>query len=257
MKTRLNTKVCIVTGGAQGIGQSCCEFLAKEGAVVAVLDNQAAAGQAVVDQLQTAGHIAEFWPLDVGDEAAVQHTMAEVVARFGRVDVLVNNAGIEGANKPTHLLTEAEWDAVQRVNVKGVLFCTKHVIPYMLERKKGSIVNISSIYGIVGAPDIPPYHASKAAVRIMTKTDALYYAPHGIRVNSVHPGYIRTAMVEAGAVGYPGGIDAFLQQLATSQPLGFLGEPQDVAYAVVYLASEESRFVTGTELVIDGGYTCR
>jgi NADP-dependent 3-hydroxy acid dehydrogenase YdfG len=132
----------------------------------------------------------------VASERSVQAAIEGVAAHYGAVHVLVNNAGIAGINKPTHEITEQEWDHVQAINVKGVFFCTKHAIPHMKRAGAGSIIHLSSIYGLVGAPDVPPYHASKGAVRLMAKTDALIYAPDNIRVNSVHPGFIWTPMVE-------------------------------------------------------------
>lgn len=161
-------------------------------------------------------------------------------------------------DKPTHEITEAEWDRVQAVNVKGVFFCTKHVIAYLRRAGGGSIVNLSSVYGLVGAGDVPPYHASKGAVRLMSKNDALIYAGDRIRVNSVHPGFIWTPMVE----GYLRGsgatdMDSARKGVDQLHPLGHMGEPDDIAWGVVYLASDESKFVTGTELVIDGGYVAR
>ena len=172
--------------------------------------------------------------------------------------VLVNNAGIAGANRPTHELTEAEWDRVQAVNVKGVFFGVKHAIPHLRAAGAGSIINLSSIYGLVGAADVPAYHASKGAVRLMTKTDALLYAPDRIRVNSIHPGFIWTPMVEhhlrdSGADD----LAAARSQLDALHPLGHVGDVDDIAWGVVYLASDEAKFVTGSELVIDGGYTAR
>jgi len=192
----------------------------------------------------------------VSSEADVAATIDAVAARYGHVDVLVNNAGVAGANKPTHELTEAEWDWVQGINVKGVFFCTKHAIPHLKRAGGGSIINLSSIYGLVGGADVPPYHASKGAVRLMSKTDALIYAPDRIRVNSIHPGYILTPMVEhhLGAMENP---DEARKAAAALHPLGHMGEPDDIAWGVVYLASDEARFVTGAELVIDGGYTAR
>jgi NAD(P)-dependent dehydrogenase (short-subunit alcohol dehydrogenase family) len=170
--------------------------------------------------------------------------------------VLVNNAGISGTNKPTHELTEAEWDRVQSVNVKGVFFCTKHAIPHLKAAGGGSIINLSSIYGLVGAPDVPPYHASKGAVRLMSKTDALIYAADKIRVNSIHPGFIWTPMVEHFMEDTPDAAEA-RKATASLHPLGHIGEPDDIAWGAVYLASDEAKFVTGAELVIDGGYTAR
>ena len=254
---RVEGKVAIVTGGALGIGRTTCLLLAKEGAKVAVTDVLDREGKEVVDEIKAAGGIAEYWHLDVTNEEEVKKVLADVAREFGKIDVLVNNAGIAGVNKPTHEITEEEWDKVINVNVKGVFFCTKHVIPYMRKAGGGSIINLSSIYGLVSAPDVPPYHASKGAVRLMTKTDALLYAKDDIRVNSVHPGYIWTPMVENHLKA--SGIDPEegRKQLASLHPIGHVGEPIDIAYGIVYLASDESKFVTGSELVIDGGYTAR
>jgi NAD(P)-dependent dehydrogenase (short-subunit alcohol dehydrogenase family) len=174
-----------------------------------------------------------------------------------RIDILVNNAGIAGANKPTHEISVEEWQKVMDVNVKGVFLGTKYVVPYMKENGGGSIINLSSIYGIIGAPDIPPYHASKGAVRLMTKTDALLYAGDNIRVNSVHPAYIWTPLVEQLAIDSGMKPEDFRRQLDEKHPVGHVGEPSDIGYGILYLASDESKFMTGSELVIDGGYTCR
>ncbi len=138
---------------------------------------------------------------------------AEIHNQFGKIDVLVNNAGIAGVDKPTHEIAEDEWDKVINVNVKGVFLCTKQAIPYMQEAGRGSIINLSSIYGLVSAPDIPPYHASKGAVRLMSKTDALFYAKDNIRVNSVHPGFIWTPLVEDLGRRSPQGVEAYKQHL--------------------------------------------
>jgi NAD(P)-dependent dehydrogenase (short-subunit alcohol dehydrogenase family) len=253
---RVAGKVTIVTGGALGIGRAVCLRLADEGARVAVTDLRDADGHALVDEIAGRGGEARYWHLDVSRETEVQRVMNDIASGFGRVDVLVNNAGISGTSKPTHEITEQEWDALMAVNVKGVFFCTKHALPHLMRAGGGSIVNLSSIYGLVGAPDAPPYHASKGAVRLMTKTDALLYAPQRIRVNSVHPGFIWTPMVEAfiNAAPDPAAVRA---ALVGKHPIGCLGEADDVAWGVVYLASEESKFVTGSELVIDGGYTAQ
>lgn len=255
---RMKDKTVLVTGGALGIGRATCLLLAREGARVAVTDVRDAEGAALAAEIERAGGTARFWHLDVTREAEVERVVAQATALLGPVTILVNNAGIAGANKPTHEITEAEWDAVQAVNVKGVFFCTKHVIPGMKSAGRGSIINLSSIYGLVGGADVPPYHAAKGAVRLMTKTDALLYARDRIRVNSVHPGYIWTPMVEGvGRGDGSGDLEEFRRQVGELHPLGHLGEADDVAYGILYLASDESKFVTGSELVIDGGYTAR
>jgi NAD(P)-dependent dehydrogenase (short-subunit alcohol dehydrogenase family) len=253
---RVSGKVAIVTGAALGIGRAACLRLAEEGATVAVTDVLEGEGTALAEELTAAGHKAAFWTLDVSRESEVERVFGEVAARFGRIDVLVNNAGISGVNKPTHEITEDEWDTLMAVNVKGVFFCTKHAIAPMRKAGGGSIINLSSIYGLVGAGDVPPYHASKGAVRLMSKNDALVYAKDAIRVNSVHPGFIWTPMVDnfAQSLGEVGEVRGALD---AKHPLGHVGEPDDIAWGIVYLASDESKFVTGTELVIDGGYTAQ
>lgn len=253
---RLKDKVALVTGGAMGIGEAICRLMATEGARVAVTDLDDARGEAVAAALRARGGQAAYWHLDVSDEAQVTQVFAEAKQRFGPITVLVNNAGIAGPNKPTHELSVEEFERVQAVNVRGVFLGTKHVIAQMREAGGGSIVNLSSIYGLVGGADVPPYHASKGAVRMMTKTDALLYAGDRIRVNSVHPGFIWTPMVDGFLQGQA---DPAAAKAATAalHPLGHMGEADDIGWACVYLASEESKFVTGSELVVDGGYTCR
>lgn len=254
---RLQGKVAIVTGGALGIGRACAIRMAEEGASIALFDVLDKEGEALAAELVGRGFAARYWHVDVSSEAQVQGATDEAAAHFGRLDVLVNNAGIAGANKPTHEITEAEWDQVQAVNVKGVFFGLKHAIAHLRRAGGGSIINLSSIYGLVGAADVPPYHASKGAVRLMSKTDALIYAPDRIRVNSIHPGFIWTPMVEGFLDAQGSEADTGRQALGALHPLGHVGEPDDIAMGVVYLASDEAKFVTGTELVIDGGYTAR
>lgn len=253
---RLKGKVAVITGGALGLGRATALRMAEEGAAVAITDVLTREAGDFADELAAQGHQACSWPLDVSKEADVERVMGQVAQRFGRIDILVNNAGVAGVNKPTDQITEAEWDWVQAINVKGVFFCTKHAIPHLRRAGGGSIINLSSIYGLVGGPDVPPYHASKGAVRLMSKTDALIYAPDRIRVNSVHPGFIWTPMVE-GFVHDQGDDAAARAGLGALHPLGHVGEPDDIAWGCVYLASDEAKFVTGTELVIDGGYTAR
>lgn len=253
---RLEGKVAVITGGALGIGRATAIRMAEQGAGVAILDTRRDEASQLTDELVGRGFHACSWQLDVSREADVRQVMREVFQRFGRLDILVNNAGVSGANKPTDQITEAEWDWVQAINVKGVFFCTKHAIPFLRKAGQGAIINLSSIYGLVGAADAPPYHASKGAVRLMTKTDAMIYAPDRIRVNSVHPGFIRTPMVESQLDLVEDGGEG-RRALEALHPLGRMGDPDDVAWACVYLASDESRFVTGAELVVDGGYTAR
>jgi NAD(P)-dependent dehydrogenase (short-subunit alcohol dehydrogenase family) len=251
--SRLSGKVAVVTGGANGLGEAIATRMTEEGATVAVLDVDKAGGDRVASALPGA----TFHACDVTDEDAVRTTVDAVVERHGRLDVLVNNAGIEGANKPTHELSLEEWNRVMAVNTTAVFLCTKHAVPHLRAAGGGSIINISSIYGILGGGDVPPYHASKGAVRTMTKNDALIYAPDRIRVNSIHPGFVFTSMVRR-YVDDAGLTEAAARSaLDALHPLGGTGEPDDIAWGAVYLASDQARWVTGAELVIDGGYTAR
>jgi len=254
---RVKGKTAIVTGGASGIGHAACVLLAQEGAAVAVTDVVDDQGKRTACKIRDAGGVADYWQLDVSSEADVKKVFAEIQARFGRIDVLVKNAGIGGPNKPTHEITEEEWDRLIGVDLKGVFLCTKHVIPYLKANGGGSVINLSSIYGLVGGADAPPYHAAKGAVRLMAKNDALLYASDRIRVYSIHPGFIWTPLVERTAAEMPGGSAAFRKQLDSKHPIGHIGEPDDVGWGIVYLASDEAKFVTGSELVIDGGYTAQ
>ena len=249
---RLQQKVAIITGGALGIGRAAAIRMAQEGASVAILDCMDEEGEALAKTINDDGGIARYWHCDVAREDGVSRTVNAVADEFGRLDIMVSNAGIAGPNKPTHELTEEEWDRVQAV--KGVFFCTKHAIPHLRKAGGGSIINLSSIYGLVSAPDLPPYHASKGAVRLMTKTDALLYAGDRIRVNSVHPGFIWTPLVEK-HLRDQGSLEEGRKAVDALHPLGHMGEPDDIAWGIVYLASDEAKFITGTELVIDGGYT--
>ena len=254
---RLKNKVVVITGGALGIGKATCKKLAEEGAKVAITDIRDNEGESLQKEIAELGGHAKYWNLDVSNEKNVIEVFKEIKHEFGKIDVLINNAGISGVNKPTHEIEEEEWDQLMAINVKGVFFCNKHVIPYMKDDGGGNIINLSSIYGIIGAPDIPPYHASKGAVRLMTKTDALNYAKDNIRVNSVHPGFIWTPLVEEMGRKSEEGLEQFRKNLDKLHPIGHVGAPEDIAYGIVFLASDESKFMTGSELVIDGGYTCR
>jgi len=254
---RVKGKVVIVTGGANGIGEACVLLLAQEGAQVAVIDIDDEPGRNVVQRVKDAGGEAEYWHCDLRVEREVQEMMAAVHDRFGRINAIVNNAGVTGVNKPAHEVTEEEWDYVFSIDVKGVFFCTKHVIPYLREVGGGSIVNMASSYGLIGSTDIPPYHAAKGAVTTMTKTDAVCYAKDGIRVNSVHPSTTMTPLVRAHGEKCPGGLEGYLEDIKRLHPVGRAAEPVEIAYGVVYLVSDESKFMTGSQLVIDGGYTAQ
>lgn len=254
---RLSGKTAIVTGGAVGIGRACVERMVQEGAKVAIFDVLAAEGEALTSDLTAQGHTVAYWRVDVTNETEIKAAIEAAVGQFGGLHVMVNNAGISGSPKPTDQVTEAEWDRVQAVNVKGVMFGTKHSIPHLRSAGRGSIINLSSIAGLIGVGNLAAYHASKGAVRLMTKNDAVTYAPEQIRVNSIHPGYIWTPMVENHLRATSPDLEAAKAAAGSVHPIGHMGEPDDIAWAVVWLASDEAKFVTGAEIAIDGGYTAR
>jgi 3(or 17)beta-hydroxysteroid dehydrogenase len=255
---RMTNKVVLITGAGSGLGEAMARRLAQEGALVVASDIDFAAVQGVVASIVASGGHAEAEHQDVTDEARWTALVDAVLARHGHLDVLVNNAGIAltGSAEDTTL---ADWQRTQRVNLDAVFLGTREAIRAMKTRG-GSIVNISSIEGIVGEPLTAAYNASKGGVRIFTKSAALHCAAegYGIRVNSVHPGFILTPMVENALAGMPAEqAAAFHARIIDSIPVRAMGEPRDIANGVLFLASDESRYMTGTELVIDGGYTAR
>lgn len=253
---RVAGKTALVTGGAMGLGKAASLMLAREGADVVVTDVKETEGRQVVAEIEAAGGKAIFVRHNVALEPEWQAAMAAAKQAFGRLDILVNNAGI-GTPGNVEATTLEDWRRLQSINLDGVFLGTRYAIAAMKEHG-GSIINLSSIEGLVGDPDLAAYNASKGGVRIFTKSAALHCAREGyqIRVNSIHPGYIETPMVE-GFVADSGDAAAVRQRLVSLHPIGHLGEPDDIAYGVLYLASDESKFVTGSELVIDGGYTAQ
>ncbi|MGV6875146.1 SDR family NAD(P)-dependent oxidoreductase [Pseudochelatococcus sp. B33] len=252
---RLAGKAAIVTGAGLGIGRETAVVLARHGAKVAVFDLSEADGRETVRLIEAEGNAAQFWKVDVTSEAEVKAATDAAVAAFGKLDILVNNAGIAGVDKPTHEIAEAEWDAVFAVNVKGVFFSTKHAVPYLKASGSGSIINLSSIYGLIGSYDLTAYHATKGAITLLSRQDAVTYAADNIRVNSVHPGFILTPLVEELGSRGEGGLEAFLAKVGAKHPIGRVGQPVEVANAILFLASDEASFVTGAALTVDGGYT--
>lgn len=253
---RLQGKTSIITGGARGIGGATVRRFVEEGAKVAIFDVLPEEGEMLAKELGSKGAAVTYRNVDITKEAEVKAAVDGVIADWGQIDILVNNAGITGVNKFAHEVSVAEWDKVFDVNVKGMFLCTKHAVPHMMKRKYGAVVNFSSIYGLIGNNDLPPYHATKGAALMMTKTDAICYAPYGIRFNAVHPGSTMTELFMKAAETYPAGKQAYLDMMKEKHPL-CLGEPVDVANCVLFLASDEARFVTGASLVVDGGYTAQ
>lgn len=246
---RLTGKVALISGSAGGMGAAEAGMFAREGAKVVVADVLEAEGRQVAAAISAGGGAARFVRLDVTSEADWRAAVAAAVDDFGRLDVLVNNAGISGTYDPDTMSTAA-WDTLMDVNAKGVFLGMKHGIPAMQKAGGGSIVNISSISGFVGQNFIHMgYNASKAAVRVMTKSAAVQYARDGIRVNSVHPGVLppmRTSKASADPERR--------KQMLAGVPMKREGKVEEVAYAVLFLASDEASYITGTELVVDGGY---
>lgn len=265
---RLDGRVAIVTGAGKGIGAATSALLAGEGAKVLLTDIDAAAGEKIADDIQNRSGVASFITHDVTDETAWEGVMAHAVATYGRVDILVNNAGIAPSGGPIEDLSLADWRHVTAIDLDSVFLGCKHAIRAMKKNGKenggGSIINISSIMGIIGQPNAAAYNAAKGGVRLLTKVAALECADagYGIRVNSVHPGFVDTPLVRNAVnngvvAGRMGSENEAFDLLTMLHPIGRLGVPKDIANAILFLASDESAFMTGAELVVDGGYTAR
>ena len=246
-------KVALITGASTGIGRSTALAFGRFGARVAVVDVNAEAARDTVEKVRANGGTAEFFPCDVSNAREVESTVDAVVGKFGRLDYAFNNAGVEGEPAPTHLCSEQNWNRVIDINLKGVWLCMKYEIPVMLKQKSGAIVNCSSIAGLVGFPGIPAYVASKHGVIGLTKTAALEHAKSNIRINAISPGVIQTPMIDR----FVHGEASVRKQLVDGEPLGRVGEPEEVAAAALWLCSDQSSFVTGHSLVVDGGWVAQ
>ena len=248
---RLDGRVALVTGAASGIGKATAHRLASEGAAVLVTDIAGEAGEAVVKEITDAGGRAAFFRHDVTSERDWEAATARAVEVFGSLDILVNNAGM-GDLKTIEDTTLEEWNRTIDIDQTGVFLGMKVAAPYLKKSEHASIINISSIFGTSGGfGTSPAYHAAKGAVRTLTKNAALHWATAGIRVNSVHPGFIETPILE------PARGTEFWDAMTAVTPMGHLGQPDDIAAGVTYLASDDAKFVTGLELYIDGGYIAR
>ncbi len=248
---RLEGKVALITGGAHGMGAEECRLFAREGAKVVIADVLEEDGRQVEAEITEAGGEAMFVLLNVSDEANWESAVQQIVARFGKLDVLVNNAGVTGSGEPNYASSET-WDRLMEVNAKGAFLGINYAIPEMLKAGGGSIVNISSISGMVGQEYThPAYNASKGAVRLLTKATAVQHAKSNIRINSVHPGVLPPMLNSSERRAQ------FQDDMVKAVPMGREGLPIEVAYAVLFLASDEASYITGTELMVDGGFTAQ
>jgi NAD(P)-dependent dehydrogenase (short-subunit alcohol dehydrogenase family) len=249
---RLPDKVCLITGAGSGIGRASAVLFAQEGASIAAADIDRAAAAETVETIESAGGRARAYEVDVADEASTQRLATDVVADFGRIDVLFNNAGIAGVGV-LHETSLELWERVMAVNVRGVFLVAKAVLPAMIAAGGGSIINMSSAIAEIGLANRAPYAASKGAVLSLTRQMQADYAPHGIRVNALLPGTIHTPFVDRYLAESYDDPAAGLEAIKKRQLTGELGRPEDVAFAALYLASDESRFVLGSGLYVDGG----
>jgi NAD(P)-dependent dehydrogenase (short-subunit alcohol dehydrogenase family) len=253
MTKKLTGKIALVTGGGGGIGRAASLALAREGAKIAVVDINAAAASEVAKAVAADGGEATSIQVDVSKAEQVAAMVEQVVARFGRLDIAFNNAGIDLEHEPLAKASEDMFDQLMRVNVKGIWLCMKFEIEQMLKQGSGAIVNTSSIAGLIGAPRQPVYCATKHAVLGLTKAAAVEYGRKGIRVNAVCPGVIRTEMTERAIARDP----KRAARIDQVHPIGRLGEAEDIARSVVFLCSDDAAFVLGQALAVDGGFTAR
>lgn len=255
VEKRLKGKVAIVTGGSSGIGESTAILFAREGAKVVIAARDVVKGDEVVNKIRGDGGEAVFFKTDVSNENDIKTLIAQTIFKYKKIDILFNNAGIE-LQKPVTETTGEELNKILDVNLKGVFYGCKYAIPYMIKNKRGSIINTASAAGVVGYPNLAAYCASKGGVVLLTKEMALDYAKHNIRVNAVCPGAIETPMIKRFISKSPHP-NATEKQMAEMHPLGRMGKPEEVANAVLFLASDESSFVTGQAMLVDGGLTAQ
>ena len=253
VKYNLKDNVAFVTGAATGIGRAAAIAFAQSGAYVAVVDRNEVDAAITMNKIEVLGGKAIFIKCDVSKGAEVKLAVDKTLDAFGRLDFAFNNAGIEGEQGMTADTSEENWDRVMNINLKGVWLCMKHQLPVMLKQKRGSIVNCASIAGVVGFANIPAYVASKHGIIGLTKTAALEYAKSNVRINAICPGVIETPMIDRFSHGDPEQRKA----LAAAEPMGRMGQPEEIAAAALWLSSGESSFVTGHSLIVDGGWVAQ
>lgn len=256
---RLDQKIALVTGAGSGIGEAIARLYAQQGAHVVIGDIQLKAAQQVAAAIQESGGSATALVFDVADEGQVQAALREIVARHGRLDILVNNAGVSHVGNILETSVE-DWERVLRVNARGVFLCAREAVRQMLAQSPagGVIINMASVAGLIAPERRLPYSASKGAVLALTRSIAIDYAMRGIRCNAICPGTVHTPFVEGFlARVYAGHEDEERQKLHARQPIGRMGRPEEIASAALYLAADEAAFVTGSPLIIDGGWTAK
>jgi NAD(P)-dependent dehydrogenase (short-subunit alcohol dehydrogenase family) len=251
METAFKNKVAIITGGSSGIGRATALAFAKKGAKIVIVDWHES--PETMESLTDLDAEAIFIKCDVSKSADVKAMVKKTIATFGQLDYAFNNAGIEGDSAPTADCTEENWDKTIAINLKGIWLCMKHEIPEMLRQGKGTIVNCSSVAGLVGFEGLPAYVASKHGIIGLTKTAALEYAGQGIRMNTVCPGVIQTPMMDR----LTGKKKEAIEQFTALEPVGRMGQPEEIANTVVWMCSDEASFITGHAMVVDGGFVAR